>query len=485
MLAALLLLLGTSLAADWPDLSKPPRGGADGRKDVALVVGIEDYAFAPDVPGAQANARDWYSWLQDSRGVQTIKILLDRDATREGIIDAAKAVAARAQAGGTVWVVFVGHGAPASSADDGLLVGVDAQQKATSLDARSVRRAELLELLDGPQAQTVVVLDACFSGRTAAGSLVPGLQPLKPVSARTDTKATVLTAAASDQYAGALAGADRPAFSYLVLGALWGWGDADRDGSVTADEAVRYASDALFRTVNDRAQTPSLDARDEGLVLSRASSTRGPDLGAIALTQTTPATTAAQTTAAQTAPVQTAPTTASPPVTVAPVDNSAGLDRAEAALRQQATADWQALQGMINDGNLQVEDLIRRFLSRYQEASVSVGGQSRPVLVQEVALAHQTLAWIAQATAVPPEVESYDTGGYDPGTFVPATCLEQGEAVLMEIARQVNLGVPASVVAQQMVAAQTCYSEADILWLQLNGAPWEVQQQAQQLWTGW
>ena len=41
------------------------------------------------------------------------------------------------------------------------------------------------------------------------------------------------------------------------------------------------------------------------------------------------------------------------------------------------------------------------------------------------------------------------------------------------------------VVAQQMVVSQTCYTTADIAWLQANGAPWEVVQAAQGLWVGW
>jgi hypothetical protein len=48
----------------------------------------------------------------------------------------------------------------------------------------------------------------------------------------------VLSAGKGDQFAGPLPGLGRPAFSWLVLGALRGWGDADRDGTVTAREAV-------------------------------------------------------------------------------------------------------------------------------------------------------------------------------------------------------------------------------------------------------
>ena len=488
-LPALLLLgasLGSASAADWPDLSKPARG-QDGARDVALIVGIEDYLMVPDVAGAEANARDWYAWLHDGRGVQTIKILLGTDATREGILDAARAVAGRAQAGGTVWVVFIGHGAPAASTDDGLLVGVDAQQKASSLEARSVRRGELLDLLKGPQAQTVVVLDACFSGRTAGGELAPGLQPLKPVSARAPASAspggaTVLTAAASDQYTGPLPGAARPAFSYLVLGALWGWGDVDQDGSVTASEAVRYASDALFRTVNDRAQTPSLEAADEGLVLARARAKAGPDLSTIALRPAAGPQPAAIVQPAATPPAATPPAATPPAATAtsAPMAAGAGLAEAEAALRAKASLEWKAVEAAYGSGGADVADMVDRFVATYQGASVSAGGQSRPVTVPELALAMQAQAWFRQGGDA-----AVDTGGGAPAGGLPEGCMAQGQAVLMEIAQMVNSGWTPVAVAQAMVVGQTCYTTADIAWLQGNGAPWEVTQAAQSLWVGW
>lgn len=221
----LLLVLGLDVPAlagpeAWPELAHPS-GPRDVGADAALVVSIEDYTFAPDIPGANDNARDWYAWLRDARGVSEVRVLQDQDATREAILAAAVEMSGRAKAGGTFWVIFIGHGAPSQRGDDGLLVGMDAQQKALSLEARSVRRQELIDAASaGPQASTLIVLDACFSGHTPAGDLAPGLMPMKPVSERVRGEATVLTAAGSDQYSGPLPGSARPAFSYLLLGAL-------------------------------------------------------------------------------------------------------------------------------------------------------------------------------------------------------------------------------------------------------------------------
>ena len=83
--------------------------------------------------------------------------------------------------------------------DDGLLVGMDAQQSVESLTARGLPQKELLAELQKGKGKTVMVVDACFSGRTASGELAPGLQPLIPVGARTSPHTTILTAAAADE----------------------------------------------------------------------------------------------------------------------------------------------------------------------------------------------------------------------------------------------------------------------------------------------
>lgn len=276
----------TALAATWPALAPLP-GGADGARDAAVVIGIEDYLAVPDVPGARQNAEDWYAWLSGTRGVPLpkLRMLRDREATRELLLEEVDRAAAAVEPGGTLWVVFVGHGAPALDGRDGVLVGADAQQTARNLYSRSVSRSELEERAGkGAAHQTVLVLDACFSGQVAGEALVPGLQPLIPTWALQSSSATVLVAAGAGEFAGPLPGLDRPAFSYLALGALRGWADADADGVVSADEVQRYTRDALAAVVVDRTQTPERAGPDA--VLAKGTE-RGPDLAAIVRDQPT------------------------------------------------------------------------------------------------------------------------------------------------------------------------------------------------------
>lgn len=268
----------------WPDLSSPPGVSGGGERDAAVIVGVENYFFVEKVRGARLNADDWQAHLIDGLGVpaERATLLRDDDATLENMRRYASEAARKVEAGGTLWFVFIGHGAPSKDGKDGLLVGVDAQQRADSLYDRSLPRAELLSLLAaGKQTKTVVLLDACFSGRSPSGrALVKGLQPLllngiRPSTA--DPRLVLLAAAKSDQFAGPLPKADpmRPAFSYLALGALRGWA-ADASGAVTAGALVRFAEKAL-RLAKDRTQTPELAAGPPSTVLGRAREP-GPDL---------------------------------------------------------------------------------------------------------------------------------------------------------------------------------------------------------------
>lgn len=70
----------------------------------------------------------------------------------------------------------------------------------------------------------------------------------------------------------------RAAFSYLLLGALHGWGDANGDKKVTAQEAYEYTRDVLTTVVKDRDHVPSLDAAKSDVVLATGAADKGPDL---------------------------------------------------------------------------------------------------------------------------------------------------------------------------------------------------------------
>lgn len=277
---ALLTAAGPAMTSGWPDVATPLPPTGLGVEDAAVVVAIEDYLYLPDIPGARANASAWVRWLVSVHGVPAAAVFqrLDAAATDDGIRDALRRGAAQVGPGGTLWVVFVGHGAPVGSSGLAQLVGVDATRTVDGIAARSVPRSEVVGLAAGSHSGAAVVfLDACFSGYSSGGEpLLEGIQPVVPEEVLTETgSVTVLSAASAEEFAGPLPGSARPAFSYLALGALRGWADSDADGSVSASEVARYGAGALNLTLAGRTQTPGLAGPDR--VLSRAGEA-GPDL---------------------------------------------------------------------------------------------------------------------------------------------------------------------------------------------------------------
>lgn len=254
----------------WPDLAhvSPAQGG--GEKDAAVVVGIEKYVFFDRVYGARENADAWQSYLTGTLNIpaEHVALLKDEDASVEQMRRSAAAAVKEVGAGGRVWFIFIGNGAPSKDGRDAMLVGMDARQTADSVIARSMSRNALLRTLaGGKQSKTIVVIDASFNGKSSSGrDLVEGLQPLVtmyPLSVSSDGvdhRLVLLTAAKPDQFSGPLPKASRvrPAFSYLALGALRGWA-ADKSGKVTAGAVIDFARKAL-RLAHDHAQVPQLEA---------------------------------------------------------------------------------------------------------------------------------------------------------------------------------------------------------------------------------
>lgn len=272
-------------ATNWPSLTEvPPPVANPALRDAAIVVAIEDYASVDDIPGARANAADWVKFLTKTQGVPATNthLLWNVEATREEILDDVRRAVEKASPGGRVWFIFIGHGAPKKTGDDAWLIGADVRPTPDSVAARGVAQSELLAILESKEGVTpILVLDACFNGKTSSGSRVmeAGLQDLTFVDLKAGSRSIVLSASKKDEYAGSLPGLNRPAFSYLLLGAMRGWGDTNKDGSVTAQEAISYSRDALGMLLQGRSQTPEIVGgvgADQQLAFSVGET--GPDL---------------------------------------------------------------------------------------------------------------------------------------------------------------------------------------------------------------
>ena len=192
--------------AQWPDVARDVRSEKSGAQDAALVVAVERRANLPDLRGVRVSGEDWARFFPNVLGVPPDRVtaLFDAGATRLAIASAVRATAARVAPGGRLWFVAIGYA--------------------------GVSEADVAAAADRPGAQVVSVLDVVPSD--AAKLAGPAPSPTRPGALPPITFSIAGPAPLPD--------ASRPALSYLLMGALRGWGDRDQDGRITAAEAAAY-----------------------------------------------------------------------------------------------------------------------------------------------------------------------------------------------------------------------------------------------------
>ena len=238
---SLMLSVGFAESQDWADISTPIADiGIDGSKDSALIIAIEDYAFIQDVKGAVKNGRDWLGFFETSMGISSERVVMlsNTQAINAEILRQSQLLSEKTPAGGRIWLVYVGHGANYKGKP--IFLNVAAQQTEASFSEQLIQQDVLDVLLQ--QHDVVGVIDACFSGKDNRGmAFLSNTQAISLESFDDHPKLVLLTAGKSTEYAGDLPNLGRPAFSYLSLGALRGWGDEDKNGEVTLGEVVSYS----------------------------------------------------------------------------------------------------------------------------------------------------------------------------------------------------------------------------------------------------
>lgn len=247
--------------------------------DAAVVIGLEDYIFVPDVPYARRDAEAFYTFLLYTRGIPRDRIALLTSGSVEHIRKAVEEAGKSVSADGTVWVFYAGHGAASPSTRKQVILGDDVRADDVSFDARSVPLPEIQTAATAGGGTAVLLIDACFSGVGRSGeSLLDGHRTLVPAQAIQSVQtAYQWTSTRAGQASVPLEAVRHGAFTYAAIGALRGWADGEfgaKDGKVTAEEADAYVSRAL-RTLQIRDQTPQF-LGDTGVVLSEGATESDP-----------------------------------------------------------------------------------------------------------------------------------------------------------------------------------------------------------------
>ena len=264
----------------------PARTALADRYAVAVIVGNKDYRNerVPDVAFAHRDAEAFKRYVLDVLGFDPNRVFDLRDATQAemftwfGNRDSHEGRLWRylhPRHGSDVVVFYSGHGVPGLKDRRGYLLPVDADPDTPEINGYPIDL--LYANLGKPrEARSVrVFLDACFSGESDRGMLIRSASPVivtPELPGVSGEKLTVLTAASGADVASWDEKARHGMFTHHLLDALYGKGDLDGDGQVTAVEAKTYLDDTMTiaaRVEFGRNQFASLNGV-VGAVLARA-----------------------------------------------------------------------------------------------------------------------------------------------------------------------------------------------------------------------
>lgn len=265
-------MIRAAVIATWLVVSGLP---AWAQRSFALVIGIDDYAYVPDLHGAVNDALDIADALE-GLGAE-VTLLTDAEATRAAILGAWEDILLRAAPGDLLVISFAGHGSNepehvAGSEEDGrdenfLLAGFAPRGRAA---AERIRDDEIAELLQrSADLEVIFVADACHSGTvtrdldpvlgyryvTPEGIAEDPLPPPPPAGEATDDGVALFLAAVNEAEKVPeviIDGVPRGALSYAFASGIRGEGDIDGDGTLTKGEleahvrrTVRLRSDGV------------------------------------------------------------------------------------------------------------------------------------------------------------------------------------------------------------------------------------------------
>jgi hypothetical protein len=232
-------------------------GVPGGPRVIALLVGVSDYGGrTSNLPNTDDDASELYAGLRGAGLLHPASVALtNAQATRKGVSDAFRRIAAAAGPDDLFLFLFSGHG-------DQIDVGVsaaelDGRAETIELFDAAMRDSELAPLFASVRARmSLLVIDACYAG--GFRSLIDRPNMVGMFSSEEDLTSLV----ASRFQAGGF-------LSYFLRAGITGEADDDGDGIVTAGELSTYVR-RRFRVEGDIPATTREDERNyQNLLIER------------------------------------------------------------------------------------------------------------------------------------------------------------------------------------------------------------------------
>jgi len=253
---------------------------------VAVIIGNKNYSRAPDVDFALNDAALVKNYVITALGYDKDNIIYVEDASQSdfGIIFGndqnykGKLFDYTRKDVSEVFIYYSGHGAPDTDTKKGFLVPVDCDPNRVSLNGYGL--STLYSNLDKISKEKsikhiTVVIDACFSGTSSAGSLLSNISPIYITTENqtlTTPNSAVFTSASGDQVSNWYTEKKQSLFTYFFLKGLKGEADLDKNGEITTKELRDFIVDEAngvpywSRRISQRTQTPTFFGEDFVLI---------------------------------------------------------------------------------------------------------------------------------------------------------------------------------------------------------------------------
>ncbi|MCK4527375.1 caspase family protein [candidate division WOR-3 bacterium] len=258
------------------DVDNVPFSAKRGNPDAfAVIVGIEEYKYAPVAEFANRDAMIFYEYAKKVLCIpeRNIYIRTNEDATKgefDKIFGSDGWLERRIKKESKIYIYYSGHGSPDVKTHKPYIIpyDIDPNYAKTAVSLESIYSS--LSRLESKS--ITIFLDACFSGEARNQKMIlSSVRPLRvvPILENAPFGLTIFTASSGSQMASAYEEKKHGLFTYFLLKGLKGEGDKDGDRKIRAFELFEFIkgnveSKAIYM---DREQTPEFQGERERIIL--------------------------------------------------------------------------------------------------------------------------------------------------------------------------------------------------------------------------
>ncbi|MBR1889760.1 MAG: caspase family protein [Alloprevotella sp.] len=249
---------------DWnQSINQAPKTGKHADNTFALIIANEHYEVVAPVAMARNDGEAFKAYCQNTLGLDEKHIKYYTDATYGKMSRGFKEIReiARAYDGDINLIVYyAGHGIPDNATKDAFILPVDAD--GSDMDVCISLNKMYKDIADMNVKQSVVFMDACFSGAQRGGNMIVAARgvAIKPKEAKPATKTIVFSATSDEEAAYPYEEQRHGLFTYFLLKKL-----QETQGDVSLGELADFISTNVRRNsivVNGKKQTPTVSVSE-------------------------------------------------------------------------------------------------------------------------------------------------------------------------------------------------------------------------------